>query len=73
MEQEQDTAAPDELESDGTMPVIASYNVRVTFRGTAGVVPPRVSAVESAVESALVALGGVGGVAVRARAERLDR
>ncbi len=62
-----------EVTSDGTMPVIASYNVRVTYRGTVNIVPPTNEAVEEAVENVLSDLGGVGAVAVRAKSERLDR
>lgn len=61
----------DEITSD--MAVLASYNVRVTFRGTPGIEPPTNREIEEAVENVLADLGGDGAVAVRAKSERLDR
>lgn len=55
------------------LPIVATYFLNVTFRGSAGITAPTLSQVEEAVENVLMDMGGDGAVAVRAKAARTDR
>ncbi len=72
-EEELPTPTDDTVTDIGEYPVLASYDVIVTFRGTKNIVPPTISEIEEIIENRLVDFGGPGGVAVRASASRRDK
>jgi hypothetical protein len=50
----------------------ATYQSRIVFRGTSGIVAPTLEVLNEAIENVLVDFGGKGAVAVNVTSERLD-